>query len=125
MSLLRTQKGLKMLITESLNHARNKAGNPSYKVIAEKAHCTARTISRIFSGETESPDTCTLENIAEALNTTLAELLSGTSTSVVDAKKIEENAKLSAEVEALKVENAHLKEIIELKDEIIRLLSVK
>ena len=124
MSLLRTQKGLKML-TENLNHARNKAGNPPYKVIAEKAHCTVRTISRIFSGETESPDTCTLENIATALNTTLAELLSGTSTSVVDAKKIEENAKLSAEVEALKVENAHLREIIELKDEIIRLLSVK
>ena len=124
MSLRRTKKGLKML-TENLNKARIKAGNPSYKVIAEKAHCSNRTISRIFSGETESPDTCTLENIATALNTTLAELLSGTSTSVVDAEKIEEIAKLSAEVETLKTEIAHLKEIIELKDEIIRLLSVK
>ena len=110
------------MLTEKLNKARADAGNPPYKVIAEKARCTVRTISRIFSGETESPDTCTLENIAIALNTTLAELLSGTRTYIVDATQIEENAKLSAEVEALKIENAHLKEIIELKDEIIRLL---
>jgi transcriptional regulator with XRE-family HTH domain len=115
-------KGEHYMLLDKLNQARAAAGNPSYKSISVKARCSPRTVSRIFTGDTPSPDTCTLENIAIALGTTLGELLSGTSTSIVDVSQIEENTKLKAEIEALNKEVSHLKEIIALKDEIIHLL---
>ena len=111
------------MLLDNLKQARIKAGNPSYKEIAAKAHCSARTVSRIFSESTPSPDTCTLENVATALGTTLGEILSGTNTSIVDISQVEESTKLKFEIEALNKEVAHLNEIIALKDQIINLLT--
>ena len=115
------------MLLENLAEARVKAGNPTFKVIAEKAHCSEKTISRIFNGKIAFPDTCTLEGIAVALNTTVGKLLAGTDTSVGNVTALEEQiASLTAEVVRLTnrvdyLESAltHKEEIIKLKDEII------
>ena len=114
---------------ENLKKAKEKAGNPSYHEIAEKACCCPKTVSRIFKGETDFPDTCTLERIAEALGTNLNKILEGTDTSVGNIALLEEQiATLTAEVErltnlvkSLEAELMHKDEIIVLKDEIINI----
>ena len=120
------KKGFNMWL-ENLKEARIKAGNPSNKVIAEKAHCSEKTVSRIFNGKMEFPDTCTIEGIAVALGTTLGHILAGTDTSVGDVTVLEEQiASLTAEVvrltnkvDYLELTLTHKEEIIKLKDEII------
>lgn len=111
---------------ENLKEARAKAGNPSYNEIAEKSHCCPKTVSKIFKGERDFPDTCTLERIATALGTTLGKILAGTDTSIGNVEKI---ASLTAEVtlltnkvEQLELSLQHKEEIIALKDEIISVL---
>lgn len=115
---------------ENLKEARSKAGNPSYKWIAEKAHCSERTILRIFTGKTEFPDTYTLDGIAHALDTTLGKILAGTDASIGNVSGLEEKiASLTAEVtlltnkvEQLELTLQHKEEIIALKDAIISVL---
>ena len=115
------------MLIENLNEARAKAGNPSFKEIAEKAHCSEKTVSRMFNGKIEFPDTCNLKGIADALNTTVGNLLAGTDTSVGNVTALEERiASLTAEVvrltnkvDYLELTLTHKEEIIKLKDEII------
>ena len=121
------------MIIDNLIEARAKAGNPSFKTIAEKAHCSALTVSKIFNRKNEYPDTFTLKGIAEALGTTLEKILSGAEVSVGDVTPLEneisnlkaEVEKLSAELALLRSEVTHKDEVIALKDEIIRLLKSK
>jgi transcriptional regulator with XRE-family HTH domain len=112
---------------ENLKDARIRAGNPTFKEIAQKALCSERTVSRIFNGKTKFPDTPTLKGICEALNTTLDAILEGTNTSVGDIDALKEQIKtlteevdrLSKLVELLEKDLAHKNEVILLKDEII------
>ena len=121
------------MIIDNLIEARAKAGNPSFKAIAEKAHCSALTVSKIFNRKSKYPDTFTLKGIAEALGTTLEKILSGAEASVGDVTPLEneisnlnaEVEKLSAELALLRSEVTHKDEVIALKDEIIRLLKSK
>lgn len=112
---------------ENLKEARAKAGNLSYKSIAEKAICSEKTVYRIFTGKTGFPDTPTLSGIATALGTTLDDILAGTNTSVGNIDELKEQIKtltaevdrLSTLVELLEKDLAHKSEVILLKDEII------
>ena len=114
---------------EKLKEAREKAGNPSYNEIAEKARCCPKTVSKIFKGERDFPDTCTLKGIAEALGTTLGKIVEGTDTIIGDVTPLKEQiAALTAEVsqltnkvQSLEAELMHKDEIIALKDEIINI----
>ena len=85
----------------------------SAKQIAEKANMSERTVSRIFSGDTDAPYVDTLQRIAAALDVTLDDIL-GDSKAVVSNKNFttlqEEVELLTAEVERLTAENAMLKE---------------
>ena len=115
------------MLIDNLIEARAKAGNPSFKAIAEKAHCSALTVSRIFNRKNDYPDTFTLKGIAEALGTTLEKVLAGAEASVGDVAPLEneiselkaEVERLMAEVTLLRTEIAHKEEVIALKDEII------
>jgi transcriptional regulator with XRE-family HTH domain len=115
------------MIADNLIEARAQAGNPSFKAIALKAHCSALTVSRIFNRKNEYPDTFTLKNIAEALDTTLEKILAGAEASVGNVAPLEEAIsslkseveQLKAEVTLLRTEIAHKDEVIALKDEII------
>ena len=116
-----------LIVIENLNKAREAAGNPSFKTIAQKAHCSPLTVSHIFNGKNPCPDLCTLEGIATVLNTTLEKIFSGTDASVGDVTKLEEQiaelteevARLTNEVDSLKTELKYKDEIIALKDKII------
>ena len=118
-----------LIVIENLNKAREAAGNPSFKTIAQKAHCSPLTVSHIFNGKTPFPDLCTLDAIATALNTTLEKIFSGTDASVGDVTKLEEQiaelteevARLTNKVESLEAELRYKDEIIALKDEIINI----
>ena len=115
------------MLIDNLIEARVKAGNPSFKDIALKAHCSALTVSKIFNRKTDYPDTFTIKCIAESLGTTLEKVLAGAEASVGDVAPLEESiSSLQAEVERLKTEVtllraeiAHKDEVITLKDEII------
>lgn len=125
------KKGLKMIWLENLKAARTKAGNPSYKDIAEKAICSEKTVYRIFVGKTNFPDTPTLSGIATALGTTLDDILAGTNTSVGNVDELKEQIKtltaevnrLTQKVELLEKDLLHKDEVISLKDEIINIHS--
>lgn len=110
------------MLTKKLNTLRAKAGNPPYKLIAEKARCSERTIMRMFNGQMEFPKTYYLDGVARALNTTLEELLSDTETSVGNVDELKETVKvLTDEVARLTAENEALNSALKYKDEIIRL----
>lgn len=121
------------MIAENLNKAIIAAGNPSNKVIAEKAHCSVKTVSSIRSRKNEFPDTYTLNNIAGALGTTLAALLVGTNTAIGDVEKLEaqitslneEIKELKHSIQLLEKDLAHDAELLLLKDELISLYRIK
>ena len=123
------QRKDKYMFIDNLIEARVKAGNPSFKDIAAKAHCSPLTVSSIFNRKNEFPDTYTLDKIAKALNTTLEKILSGTEASVGNVKPLEEEIssltaeveKLKAELTLLRAEIAHKDEVIACKDEVIAL----
>ena len=118
------------MVIDKLIEARTKAGNPSFKAIADKAGCSQQTVSRIFNRKQDYPDTFTLSSIAAALGTTLDKILVDTDASVGNIDPLtdeikhltDEVARLTAENERLILEVAHKDEIIRLKDEIIGLL---
>ena len=85
----------------------------SAKQIAEKANMSERTVTRIFSGDTDAPYVDTLQRIAAALDVTLDDIL-GDSKAVVSNKNLatlqEEVERLTADLEALTAENIMLKD---------------
>lgn len=85
----------------------------SAKQIAEKANMSERTVTRIFSGDTDAPYVDTLQRIAAALDVTLDDIL-GDSKAVVSNKNLatlqEDVERLTAEIERLTAENIMLKE---------------
>lgn len=111
-----------VIVIENLNKAREAAGNPSFKTIAQKAHCSPLTVSHIFNGKNPCPDLCTLEGIANALNTTFEKIFSGTDASVGDVTQLKEKiSSLAEEVMRLTNKNKALEMAISYKDEIIAL----
>lgn len=76
----------------------------SAKQIAEKANMSERTVSRIFSGDTDAPYVDTLQRIAAALDASLDDII-GDSKAVVGSKNL---ATLQEEVDRLTAENEML-----------------
>ena len=85
----------------------------SVKQIAEKTHLPERTVSRIFSGDTDSPYVDTLHRIVKALGGSLDDILADTKVKVsgedLSALRISVDA-LTIERDELKNENTILKE---------------
>ncbi len=86
----------------------------SVKQIAEATSLPERTVTRIFSGDTDNPYVDTLHRIVTVLGGSLDAIFA-------DTKAVVGNADLTAlqsEIEALKAENARLKgENMDLKEE--------
>ena len=110
----------------------------SVKQIAEKTNLPERTVTRIFSGDTENPYVDTLHRIVSVLGGSLDDILADTKVVVgteslatlqenvvaVEAERdliIAENAMLKEKVTALTTENELLKMQLMHKDEIIAL----
>lgn len=108
----------------------------SVKQIAEKTNLPERTVTRIFSGDTDNPYVDTLHRIVTVLGGSLDDILADTkmvvgeqslatlqeNVDVVTAERdliIAENAILKGKVDALTAENEMLKMEIRHKDEII------
>lgn len=118
---------------DRLNERRKELGY-SVKYIAQEVKMPERTVSRIFSHETQSPYVDTLKPIADFLDISLDELFADSGT-VVGGKKYavlnEENEKLAAENERLNselalstTENAVLKDkivVLTAENDILRL----
>lgn len=110
------------MLTNRLNERRKELGY-SIKFIAQGVKQPERTVSRIFSGETPSPCIDTIKPIADFLDISLYELFADSGV-VVGGQKYaeiqEEKNTLSAEVEALKAENALLcAELAMQKDKVV------
>ena len=102
--------------------ARVRAGNPPYRIIAEKAKCSERTVLRIFNGQYDSPSIYYLDGIATALHTSLKEIFADTDASFGNIDELKEQIKsLTEEVTRLTVENEALNSALKYKDEIIKL----
>ena len=123
---------------DNLKELRKLKGNPTNKKIAEDANLPERTISRIFSGDTHNPYVSTLDLIAQALGSTLQEVLVDTKVVVGNEKMSDlqnmlevvtakhdilaaENVILKDKVATLNAEIDLLKMKLEHKEEIIRL----
>ena len=108
----------------------------SVKQIAEKTNLPERTVTRIFSGDTDNPYVDTLHRIVTVLGGSLDDILADTkmvvgehnlamlqeNVDVVTAERdliIAENAILKGKVDTLTAENEMLKMEIKHKDEII------
>jgi transcriptional regulator with XRE-family HTH domain len=108
----------------------------SSKQIAEKTNLPERTVSRIFSGDTDNPYVDTLRRIVAVLGGSLDDIFAETGSLLSNDTMTElkaENDRLTAELELLRAENASLstqvaalraendlqRVKIELKDEII------
>ena len=120
---------------ENLKELKKKTGMSS-KQIAEMTHLPERTVSRIFSGETDHPYADTLDLIVKALGYDLGDVFADTKVvvatdelveikecvDIVEAERdltVAENAILKAKVDALAAEVEMLKREIQHKDEII------
>ncbi len=115
-----------------------KASNLSTKQIIEKTNLPERTVTRIFSGETDHPRIDTIYIIVKALGGTLNDIFADTnivvaSESLVEIKEnvdivtaerdliVAENAMLKDKVTALTTENELLKMQIMHKEELLAL----
>lgn len=122
---------------ENLQDLKKKTGM-SVKQIADKTSLPERTISRIFSGETDHPYADTLDVIVKALGYDLGDIFADTkvviatddlvetknSVDIVEAERnlIQiENEMLKAKITALTTENELLKKEIQHKDELLAL----
>lgn len=92
-----------------------KASNLSSKQIAEQTNLPERTVSRIFSGDTEDPRADTLRRIVGVLGGSLDDLFAE-SGAVIGGKNLsalqEEVDRLNAEMAILNAENAVQKDQI-------------
>lgn len=121
---------------DNLKELRKQAGNPSCKRMAELTSLPERTISRIFSGETDHPYADTLDIIAKALGGDLGDVFAETKVIVATDELVEfkesvdvveaerdlisvENDMLKKKVEALSIELELLKKELTHKEEII------
>lgn len=122
-----------------------KQSGMSAKQIAEKTNLPERTVSRIFSGDTENPYMDTLRRIVDVLGGSLDDLFAESKVRVANTDLIalqaeydklsseagdlraenvrlkDENASLKAELDRLRLTLAHKEEILSLQAEIIRL----
>lgn len=122
-----------------------KQSGMSAKQIAEKTNLPERTVSRIFSGDTENPYMDTLRRIVDVLGGSLDDLFAESKVRVANTDLIslqaeydklsseasdlraenvrlkDENATLEAELDRLRLTLAHKEEILSLQAEIIRL----
>jgi transcriptional regulator with XRE-family HTH domain len=106
------------------------------KQIAEKTNLPERTVTRIFSGDTDNPYIDTLHRIVTVLGGSLDDILADTkvvvateslvevkeNVTVVEAERdsiAEENAMLKAQVTELATENEILKKELRHKDEVM------
>lgn len=90
-----------------------KAKGLSAKQIADKTNLPERTVSRIFSGDTDNPYIDTLHRIVTALGGSLDDILADTKVVVATESLVEvkENANvIEAERDLITAENAMLKE---------------
>lgn len=122
-----------------------KQSGMSAKQIAEKTNLPERTVSRIFSGDTENPYMDTLRRIVDVLGGSLDDIFVESRVRVANTDLIalqaeydklaaeasdlraenvrlkDENASLKAELDRLRLTLAHKEEILSLQAEIIRL----
>ena len=102
-----------------------KQSGMSAKQIAEKTNLPERTVSRIFSGDTENPYMDTLRRIVDVLGGSLDDLFVESKVRVANTDLIALQAeydKLQAEASDLRAENVRLKdENASLKAELDRL----
>lgn len=122
---------------DNLKELKKKSGM-SAKQIAEATNLPERTVTRIFSGDTENPYMDTLRRIVAVLGGSLDDLFAESKMRVADTDLIalqaeyaslqaenvtlkDELVTLKAERDQLRLELEHKKEILELQDEIIRL----
>ncbi len=122
---------------DNIKELKKKTGM-SVKQIADKTNLPERTVTRIFSGDTENPYVDTLHRIVSVLGGSLDDILADTkvvvgteslatlqeNVVVVEAERdliIAENAMLKEKVTALTSENELLKMQLMHKDEIIAL----
>lgn len=97
---------------DNLKELKKQAGM-SAKQIAEKTNLPERTVSRIFSGDTENPYMDTLRRIVDVLGGSLDDLFVESKVRVANTDLIALQAeydKLQAEHAALQAENVSLKE---------------
>ena len=122
---------------ENLKELKKKTGMSS-RQIAEETNLPERTVSRIFSGDTEDPRMDTLRRIVAALGGSLDDLFAESDTVVADAtlqalkKELSDavysitmlkadNAMLKDKIVGLEVENDRMRLTIAHKEEIISL----
>ena len=90
-----------------------KQSGMSAKQIAEKTNLPERTVSRIFSGDTENPYMDTLRRIVDVLGGSLDDLFAESKVRVANTDLIALQAeydKLSSEASDLRAENVSLKD---------------
>ena len=122
---------------DNLKELKKKTGMSS-KQIADMTKLPERTVSRIFSGETDHPYADTLDIIVKALGYDLGDIFADTGVIVATEKLVEikesvdvveaqrdlilaENEMLKAKNAALTTENELLKKEIQHKDELLAL----
>ena len=109
---------------DNLKNLKKQSGM-SAKQIAEKTNLPERTVSRIFSGDTENPYMDTLRRIVDVLGGSLDDLFAESKVRVANTDLIALQAeydKLSSEAGDLRAENVRLKdENVSLKAELDRL----
>ncbi len=122
---------------ENLKELKKKSGL-SAKQIAERTNFPERTVSRIFSGETEHPRIDTLHTIVTALGGTLNDIFADTNVVVATDKLVEvkevvdvveaerdliiaENEMLKAKTAAQDIEIQLLKKELQHKEELLAL----
>ena len=113
-----------------------KQSGMSAKQIAEKTNLPERTVSRIFSGDTENPYMDTLRRIVDVLGGSLDDLFAESKVRVANTDLIAlqaeydklsseagdlraENVRLKDKNAALEVENDHLRLTLEHKEEML------
>ena len=122
---------------DNLKELKKKTGM-SAKQIADKTKLPERTVTRIFSGDTDNPYVDTLHRIVTVLGGSLDDILADTKVVVATESLVEvkenatviaaerdlitaENAILKGKVDTLTAENEMLKMELKHKDEIIAL----
>ena len=102
---------------DNLIDLRARKGNPSYKLISEKSKVPERTVTRIFSRDTDNPYIDTVIKIIKyGLESSTEDVFADTKIVIGDdtlVKSQEEAAVVSAENNILSVENDMLKKKVE------------
>lgn len=98
---------------DKLKELRKEKGNPTIKKIADETNLPERTVTRIFSGDTNNPYVDTLHRIVTMLGGSLDDILADTKVVVGTEKMatLQENVEVvNAELDILAAENALLKD---------------